>query len=179
VEEGPVGFSVSTVDGGVVSWTFKPMGRWPLVMVTSPSDQRMIIDPTDPAQVVRGTVEVRARVWGEGIQHVTMCVDGGAGKPLHAIDGCTWGAQWDSAKVADGSHDLSVTATNSSSGVNTETVTVWVSQNAEYRTPERHAVDYENTAGAWREKHILGTELGPNENGRHWPSRHEAERAAR
>jgi len=32
--------------------------------------------------------------------------------------------------------------------------------------------------GEWPEKHILGAQLGPNENGRHWPSRRQREHAA-
>jgi len=54
-----------------------------------------------------------------------------------------------------------------------------INRQGEYKPPSRQAADYENTVGEWRDKHILGTELGPNENGRHWPSRHEAERANR
>jgi hypothetical protein len=33
-------------------------------------------------------------------------------------------------------------------------------------------------AGEWPEKHILGGPPGPNENGRHWPSRRQREHAA-
>jgi hypothetical protein len=43
--------------------------------------------------------------------------------------------------------------------------------NAVYSAPPRYAIDYKNAIGAWPEKHILGTQLGPSENGRHWPSR--------
>jgi hypothetical protein len=84
----------------------------------------------DPAHLLRGTVEVRARIWGERV-------------------GCAG-----------------------------DSVTVLIGQRGDYRPPARQAVDYGNTLGAWPEKHILGTRLVPNENGRHWPSRHEAERAA-
>ena len=43
VEEGPPGFSVTTIDNGVVSWKFKPIEQWPIVMITSPADQRLIM----------------------------------------------------------------------------------------------------------------------------------------
>ena len=58
----------------------------------------------------------------------------------------------------------------------TDRVRILVNQKAQYNQPARRPVDYENAAGEWREKHILGTQLGPNENGRHWHSRHDAER---
>ena len=178
IEEGPVGFSVTTLDGGVISWKFKPKGEWPLVIITSPADQRLIVDASNPAQLVRGTVQVRARIWGEGIQEVTMALDGNNLLPLATLDDCTWAAEWDSTQLADGAHVLSVTA-STSTGQTTDTIIVLVNQQGEYKPPCRHATDYENAVGEWREKHIIGTELGPNENGRHWPSRHEAERANR
>ncbi len=64
IEEGPVGCSVAAVDGGVVSWRFAPLHEnGPLVLITCPSDHRLIIDSDAPNQVVRGTLTVRAKVW--------------------------------------------------------------------------------------------------------------------
>jgi Icc protein len=71
IEEGPVGFSVANLDGGVVSWKFKSLGEWPLVMITTPADQAFIIDPTQPNQVVCGATEVRAK--GLGCQRHRFC----------------------------------------------------------------------------------------------------------
>jgi Icc protein len=178
IEEGPVGFSVTTLDGGVISWKFKPKGEWPLVIITSPADQRLIVDTSNPEQLVRGIVQVRARIWGEGIQDIAMALNGKEVRPLAALDDCTWAAEWDSTQQADGAHVLSVTA-STSTGQTTDSITVLVNQRGEYKPPFRRPTDYENTVGEWRDKHIFGTELGPNENGRHWPSRHEAERVSR
>jgi len=178
IEEGPVGFSVTTLDGGVVSWKFKPKGEWPLVIITSPADRRLIVEASNPAQLVRGTVQVRARIWGEGIKDVAMALDGNEVRPPTTLDDCTWAAEWDSTQLADGAHVLSVTA-STSTGQTSDRITALVNQKGEYKSPARYATDYENTVGEWRDKHILGTELGPNDNGRHWPSRHEAESAIR
>lgn len=82
-----------------------------------------------------------------------MAIDGHEAGALRAIDHCTWAADWDSTQIADGEHLLTVTA-SSRTGNATDRITVLVNQ-----------------LGEWREKHILGTQLGPNENGRHWPSR--------
>jgi len=38
-------------------------------------------------------------------------------------------------------------------------------------------LDDHTWAGEWPEKHIFGSQLGPNENGRHWPSRRQREHA--
>jgi hypothetical protein len=57
-------------------------------------------------------------------------------------------------------------------------MTILADQQGGYTRQPRHDIDYENTLGEWSEKHILGTQLGPNENGRHWPSRRQREHPA-
>jgi hypothetical protein len=81
-----------------------------------------------------------------------MSVDGGKTKRMDILDECTWGMIWDSAQTA--------AAVSSDS-------------------PVRHAVDYENALGQWRDKHILEIQLGPNENDGHSLFRREGERLAR
>ena len=44
IEEGPVGFSVTNLDRDVLSWRFKELGSWPLVMITTPTDERLVTD---------------------------------------------------------------------------------------------------------------------------------------
>jgi Icc protein len=166
IEEGPAGFSVTTLDDGVVSWKFKPMGEWPLAMVTSPSDRRLIINPASPAQVVRERVEVRARVWGEAICEVSL-----DGKPMAASGDGIWSAVWDAERCADGLHEITVTAKTADGKTGSDSIQVLVNRAGEYEAPVRSEVDYENACGAWPEKHILGTQLGPNENGHGWPRR--------
>ncbi len=178
LEEGPPGFSVTTVDSGVVSWKFKPIAKWPLVLITSPSDHRLIIDPSSVTQVVRGPIQVRARVWGEAIDNVTMSLDNGKAELMAKLDDCTWAREWASPESRDGSHVITVTAQSRRGQIATDTINLYSNQQGRYPVPTRHIVDYENALGEWPEKHILGTQLGPNENGRHWPSRRQQEHAA-
>jgi Icc protein len=44
IEEGPVGFSVTNLDRGIVSWRFLELGKLPAVVITSPSDERLMTD---------------------------------------------------------------------------------------------------------------------------------------
>ena len=39
--DGPVGFEMVTLDNGVVSWKFKPLGTWPFVMITTRGGGRL------------------------------------------------------------------------------------------------------------------------------------------
>jgi Icc protein len=177
VEEGPVGFPVTTLDAGVISWKFKPVSEWPLVVITSPGDRRLIVDAANPGQVVRGKVRVGARIWGEQIENVAMAIDGNPVQSLNATGDCTWATEWDSTRTGDGPHLLSVTATLAASQT-TDSISILINQRG-CTPPVPHALDYENALGEWPEKHILGTQLGPNENGRHWPSRKERKHATR
>ncbi len=81
-----------------------------------------------------------------------------------------WSAFWE---ASDGPHELTVTARTFDGRTGSDTIQVLVNKAGEYKAPVRCAVDYENAVGAWPEKHILGTQLGPNENGHAWPPRRE------
>ena len=179
IEEGPPGFSVTTLDDGVVSWKFKPIGEWPLVMVTSPADQRLVTDAMNPAQTIWEQVKVRARVWGDLIKNVSISIDGGSGVPMRALDQSTWSTVWSAPECASGLHRFTVTVKTEDNRAASDTILVLVNRSGQCETLIRSAVDYENVLGAWPEKHILGTQLGPNENGHDWPSSPERARQPR
>lgn len=172
IEEGPPGFSLTTIDGDVISWKFKERGSWPFVMMTSPADQQLITKPHSPQQVLRGVVPIRAKVWGSPpVQTMTYSVDGSPARPLQFGHG-HWEGEWNSAEVPDGTHRLSVQATTEKGGTAGDSLSILVSQSGYYEAPPRSAIDYENAIGPYEEKSILGTQLGPNENGTKgpWPS---------
>jgi 3',5'-cyclic-AMP phosphodiesterase len=172
IQEGSVGFSVTTLDDRVVSWKFKPIGEWPLVMITSPADERLITDSRRPDQLVRGEIQVRARVWGKNISNVILSIEGQGNIPMQASDECTWWAIWNSEHVANGVHTMTVHA-YAGGQMGSDSIRVLVHQQAQYKAPVRREADHENALGKWPEKHILGTQLGPNKNGHPWPPRRE------
>jgi Icc protein len=45
---------------------------------------------------------------------------------------------------------------------------VLTNQSGRYAAPPRRPGDHTNAIGAYLEKGILGTQLGPNKNGRKW-----------
>jgi 3',5'-cyclic-AMP phosphodiesterase len=62
IEEGPVGYSLTNLDGNVVSWRFVELGKLPIAVITSPSDERLL---TKSGEIPQGIVKVRAKFWGE------------------------------------------------------------------------------------------------------------------
>jgi Icc protein len=172
IEEGPPGFSLTVIDGYVVSWKFKPRGPWPLIMDTSPSDHRLITHPESSRHVVRGQINIRARAWDHRDIVSAFCsVDNAPPQPMRPAGKGFWQPAWDSSQVADGLHSIRV-AVAADSALAQDEIAILVSQSGQYTAPARQPVNYENNIGAWPERGILGTQLGPNENGTKgpWPS---------
>lgn len=170
IEEGPVGFSITNLDDGVVSWKFKPLGKWPFVMITSPVDRRLITEPGRPEHLVRGTVEIRAKAWGfEGADSAVVQVDDG---PLTDMtltkSSSVWACRWDSTAVPNGEHRITVRVRDADGNSDEDSIDVLVRQDGFYRQPVYATGDAENAIGAYLSKGILGTQLGPNKNGRKW-----------
>lgn len=170
IEEGPVGFSLTSVDDGVVSWRFKALADpWPLVLITSPADRRLIIDPERHDQVVRGRIAIRARVWGaRTAAMVSYAIDDEPQQPmLRGSEPAEWIASLDASSLDDGPHRLCVHA-RAGDARDAETIEILVDREGRYEASEQPARDKDGTIGAYEAKGIVGTRLGPNDNGHPW-----------
>ena len=171
IEEGPVGFSLVSLNRGVVSWRFKPLhSGWPFVMITSPADHRLLTDVTQPDQVVEGRFTVMARVWGAAGTTACRCrIDDGPWIDMHHGVNCgEWerSAQVPPAQAPSRQFTITVEATDGIEGTNSDRIVVATSG---YRPPDRTADGSDaDSLDAWPERHLLGTRLGPNRNGRQW-----------
>jgi 3',5'-cyclic-AMP phosphodiesterase len=170
IEEGPVGFSIANVDRGVVSWKFKPLGDWPFVMITSPADQAFVVDPAQPDQLVRGAVEVRAKAWDAGgILSANCRIDHGSWLPMSRIGTSpAWRCASQTSEPTDGVHRITVQVQSADGRQAADTISVLTRQSGRYEAAPRQPGDCTNAIGAYPEKGILGTQLGPNKNGRKW-----------
>ncbi len=173
IEEGPVGFSVAAVDSGAVSWRFAPLAaEGPLVLITSPSDHRLIIDPGSPDQVVHETPRIGAKVWAvERPSRVFARIDGG--EPIElapdAADPSLWRGSRDVRDLSSGRHSLTVEALGSGGAAGRDSIVFFAGRKGLYAPPPRAGDGSDrDSIGAWPEKGILGTQLGPNRNGRKW-----------
>jgi hypothetical protein len=166
IEEGPVGFSVMAVDRGVVSWRFKPLDTaWPFVLITSPADRRLVTNPEASDQVAHSQFDVRALAWsGDGILSCSCRIDDGSWLAMYrAPETPSWQC---SCEAPNRDFDLTVRASDSAGRTDAETIRV---ARESYRAPQRKADGSDADAiGAWPEMGILGTQLGPNRNGRKW-----------
>ena len=166
IEEGPVGLSVAAIDGGVVSWRFKPLNAaWPLVLITSPADRRLVTNPEAADQVTHGHFDVRALAWsGQGIVACSCRIDDGPWLAMSRVPGTRY---WQYACGAP-DRDFALTVRSSDAAGNSDADTIHVAGSS-YHAPQRRADGSDADAiGAWPEKHISGGQLGPNRNGRKW-----------
>ncbi len=166
IEEGPVGFSLVAVDRGVLSWRFKPLdAAWPFLLVTSPADRRLITNPEAADQVAHDHFDVRALAWsGQGIVACSCRIDDGPWLAMSAVSGTS---SWQcGCEAPNRDFDLTVRASDTVGNSDAETIRV---AGGSYCAPQRKADGSDADAvGAWPEKLIVGTQLGPNRNGKKW-----------
>ncbi len=168
IEEGPVGYSLAAIDGGVVSWQFKPLAEaFPVVMITAPADRRLVIDQDDPAQVVTDAFEVHAVVFGSNRVAACRCqIDEGPWQPM---DPPPRGDHlWRTRARSPGGQrfGLAVRAETAAGGVAEDRIEVAA---ARFVLPKAHRDGSDKDAiEAWPERHLFATQLGPNRNGRKW-----------
>ena len=160
IEEGEAGFSFVAVDRGAVSWRFKPLGSsWPFVMITAPVDRRLM---TSSDQVERANGVIRASAFGEAsITEAVFRIDDGEWKPMRGGEG---GLCVASTSIPDQAFQLSVRVTDCNRQQDIDTIEVTPGQTRDRRSTGSDA----GSVGAWPARHLLGTQLGPNRNGKKW-----------
>ncbi|MCK2053059.1 metallophosphoesterase [Methylobacterium sp. 37f] len=163
IEEGPVGYTIAAIDRGVVCWRFKELAAgWPFVVITAPADRRLAHAED---HIVAGPTEIRALVLGAN--RVAVCefsLDGGPWRPMKRGDGerrfratVDWPA---------GGSRLTVRAQDAEGGVGEDRIEPAGDAAALVRS--KGLGSDADSVGAWPDRGILGTQLGPNRNGRHW-----------
>jgi hypothetical protein len=159
IEEGPVGYSIVTIDDGVVGWRFKALDDpFPFVVITSPADHRLM---RGPGQALADECEVHALVFGaRPIERVACRNDGEWVAMICAQEDNLWTAR---LPIPSGPLvALTVRAVDQSGRPGQHTLT------AAARTydPVVRPRDGSDAAsiGAWPENGIPGMQLGPNRN---------------
>jgi predicted phosphodiesterase len=168
IEEGPVGFSVTNIDGGVVSWRFFELWDLPAVMITLPSDERLMTDSSLVHRPAREGLRVRAKVWDiVEIQRVRATLAEQTVELRRVAGSQVWEAIIPANHMPDGVYSLHVHAQDTDGRTAEDAIRVLAGVAAISRT-ERYKRDQDNALAAWPEHGLLGTQLGPNKNGRKW-----------
>lgn len=166
IEEGPVGYSVSNLDGDAFSWRFFPLGKPLKAMIVSPCDERLMRDG-DANDFPTGEFRVRARVWGANPVRTARASLEGATVDLHPIQD---GNVWEGAIALDDrparTLRLALDVEDEAGYHASDAIRLAVGERAS--SSMRCERDVDNALEAWEERGLLGTRLGPNENGRKW-----------
>jgi 3',5'-cyclic-AMP phosphodiesterase len=80
----------------------------------------------------------------------------------------SWGCAWDSFVATNGVHRVTVQVQSADGRTATDAISVLTNQSGRYAATPRRPGDHSNAIGGFPGKGILGTQLGPNKNGRKW-----------
>jgi hypothetical protein len=171
IEEGPVGFSITNLDGEAVSWRFfegaGETGSLPAVMIVSPSDERLLTGPRLRRSGPHDSLVVRAKLWSDcPLTRVNASIGSSEVAMTQVPGSAVWEAQLSLAGLQEGTHELTVTASDTNLRTSVDRIRVGFG-NALASMP-RAERDQDNAISAWPEHGLLGTQLGPNKNGRKW-----------
>jgi hypothetical protein len=152
---------VTNIDGDGVSWRFVELGKLPVVVITSPTDVRLLTSLNGNQQ---GHLKVRAKFWGEAVAVRATAELAGQIIPMKRVENSqVW--QADLPGLYDGVHPLKVNIEDERGQVATDEICVAIGDLAPRERAER---DQDNALEAWPEHGLLGTQLGPNKNGKKW-----------
>jgi 3',5'-cyclic-AMP phosphodiesterase len=159
IEEGPVGFSITNLDNEVVSWRFKSLGEWPLVMITSPADERLITNQEAASQVEVKRMAVRVKAWSDRKLLRGYAAIGDQKVDLEQFpNSAVWQANLNTDRLPDGISLLTAHFTDEGGRSAQDTIRVVIDSSSSRCNPStRIAGDKENAIGAWPEHGILGT----------------------
>ncbi|WGS54954.1 metallophosphoesterase (plasmid) [Paraburkholderia sp. D15] len=167
-DNGRPGFSVVAVDGGAVSWKFHPFdAAWPFVMITRPADWRLHRSRSVP----RPSDEkcVRVLVSDDEVVSVTGSLDG---IPITFARSADEAGIWQAplpVTTANSRLPLTVTARTADGRSGEDSTALSAAGHADRHLKHRAALGTDaHAVEAWPEHGIVGSQLGPNKNGRHW-----------
>jgi 3',5'-cyclic-AMP phosphodiesterase len=163
IEEGPAGFSLGALDGDNVSWRFKSLAEaWPFVLITAPVDHRLAT--VHSYQLSGKPVCIHAKAIGDApIKTVDASIDDGPWQPMHVMLGedSVWELQ-----VPRAENCIRVRARDWSGREDEDMIELAnLTRGVPLRVGEGSDAD---RISEWPERGILGTQLGPNRNGRKW-----------
>jgi hypothetical protein len=137
-------------------------------MITSPADERFITEAMVNGNIASATVLIRAKAWGETPVRSARANLGDQTLQLLQFPGTqVWEGELARGVLPDGVHPLSVIIEDSDGRTAVDSIRVVLGASF-CPSRERAERDQDNALPAWPERGLLGTQLGPNKNGRKW-----------
>lgn len=174
IEEGPVGFSITIFDRGVMSWKFHPLGVWPFAMITAPGEAAL--DTSHRPHPKAESLLVRARCWGDDAVEsglATLGVDGSCTAAMRWNEkDNVWTAEFETSDLKSGMYRLRVDFRLVGGTAATDWIEIRLGEEISLKTATSgfpvSGKDKDFVIQAQPDKGLLGTELGPNKNGHKW-----------
>ncbi|SAK98860.1 cyclic 3',5'-adenosine monophosphate phosphodiesterase [Caballeronia pedi] len=168
-DEGQPGFSIVAVDGAAVSWKFHRLdAEPPFVMITHPCDwrlyrRRVALNATQAKPLVRVLVS------DDEVVAVAADLDGvRIALAPDANETGMWQAPLPSIATSERLR-LTVTAQTADGRTGQDSIELPAAHAASRLSPQAGPLGSDaHVVEAWPEHGILGSQLGPNKNGRHW-----------
>src|SRR5487761_2317629 len=124
------GVAVATIDHGIISWKFDPLGQFPFVEITSPGDGPLI---TSAAGIAHGNQTIDAKAFStSSIASASYQIDGGTSISMTGGSADMWTAAWDTTKVGKGEHKITVTVKDQAGKTATDSILAQVDQSDTY-----------------------------------------------
>jgi Icc protein len=138
-------------------------------MITTPADERLITDPYSPHHVIQRRTKIRVKAWSDSpIEEVAITLGKRHSLKSKKINESICDAEGDYSSLPDGAYTLRATARDAAGKNEPDEIRAIVSQAGRFIPKHRAGRNQDNALGAWIERGILGTQLGPNKNGRKW-----------
>lgn len=136
-----------------------------MAMITSPADRRMVTRPDLRDQLPSGRTTFRAKAWGaSGITRVDCGLGDSEWQPMNfSASEQVWTLD---SEIPGGAFQVCVRATDRAGATGFDSIEA-ISTVDETQKRRADGSDRDSIS-AWEEKHIMGTQFGPNRNGRKW-----------
>ena len=113
-----------------MSWKFAPLGQFPFVEITSPGDGPLI---TSAAGIAHGNQTIDAKAFSTSpIASASYQIDGGTAISMTGGSADGWTAAWDTTKLGNGEHKITVTVKDQAAKTATDTILAKVDQTDTY-----------------------------------------------
>jgi hypothetical protein len=137
-------------------------------MITTPADERFITDPALDGHIANDKIVVRVKAWASArVVSAVARLAGRTAAMTQIPQSNVWQVELERGTLADGVHPLTVDISDQDGKTAQDDIRLVLGASS-YKPPQRSERDQDNAVGAWPDRGMMGTQLGPNKNGRKW-----------